>query len=229
MGEVAAKWHAVGLIHYDNSIDNPNRLPSKPFHEEHDQHVLLALHKTGPNQGLYGGFSKEFFSENALEVYRRDGIGALDTPGVKKTLEENLRNIGLDLHSFHYAGTMLLHSPKEWHFQTIYRIYSYNGTPKETEHIKPAWFPVAEIPTNLCEPEKLWLEKVVKQQEFFGKALVARDSERELLTDVEFSKTYLYDPFPVKKLPPFSSGGGDSKQTTTGTGTQADAASAGKG
>lgn len=108
-----------------------------------DKEVLLAMKKRGFGAGKWNGFGgkkeegETFFGSLIREAEEEIGV---------HIEERDLREGGI-LH-FHFLDT------PEWNtFCKVYMAFLWEGEPRESEEMAPAWFPTHALPF-----EKMWVD-----------------------------------------------------------------------
>jgi 8-oxo-dGTP diphosphatase / 2-hydroxy-dATP diphosphatase len=119
--------------------------------------VLLGLKKRGFGQGRWNGFGgkvnlkettkdaakRELLEETTIKVSKLNKIGILKFSWVGK--DENL-----EVH--------------------IFKVKEFFGRPKETEEMKPRWFPVDKIPfKKMWSDDQYWFKHFLVSKKFKGK------------------------------------------------------------
>ena len=124
--------------------------------------ILLACHKTGEMSGYYTGLLGEI---NENEIPQEAGIRiAHDMCGISVQKAE-LRAV------FEFTFD-------DSDAETEYEYYTtlFNGRPQETEHIKPEWFEIGNIPYSLMPADdEIWYPPFLKGKLQTGKFHFARD------------------------------------------------------
>ncbi|WP_394941268.1 8-oxo-dGTP diphosphatase [Psychromicrobium sp. YIM B11713] len=106
-----------------------------------DGEVLLGLKKTGFGQGKIVGIGGH------LEAGESSTSAA-----VREVFEET--RVRVEESALEFRGTVNFRFPNrpEWDMNTaVFRAFSWHGTPEETEEIKPAWYPLDQLPL-----ERMW-------------------------------------------------------------------------
>lgn len=119
--------------------------------------------------------------KRGMGVGKINGVGGKRNPG--ETIEEaNVREtseeIGVDLKNFWQVATLYFYFPddptdlngnvKVW----VYMADSWSGEPGESEEMKPKWYKLSGIPTDLMwEADAIWLPQVLN-----GKKVIAEFS-----------------------------------------------------
>ncbi|XP_067128442.1 oxidized purine nucleoside triphosphate hydrolase-like isoform X2 [Centruroides vittatus] len=118
--------------------------------------VLLGLKKRGLGEGKWNGFGgkvqkgetieeaavRELKEESDLQANWLKKVGILDFEFVKNPLRLNVH---------------------------VFTTSSYEGKPKESEEMKPQWYPVNSIPYDkMWADDKYWFPLFLKGSKFYG-------------------------------------------------------------
>jgi 8-oxo-dGTP diphosphatase / 2-hydroxy-dATP diphosphatase len=108
-----------------------------------DGRMLLGLKKRGFAAGKWNGFGgKVGEGESAQEA------------AIRETREE----CGIEVTRLRKAGDVVFHnSDTEHHRVEIFSIEEYEGEPRESEEMRPQWFPLSEVPyESMWEDDRHW-------------------------------------------------------------------------
>eukprot|EP00058_Branchiostoma_floridae_P005735 XP_002591223.1 hypothetical protein BRAFLDRAFT_249348 [Branchiostoma floridae] len=122
----------------------------------HQQQVLLGMKKRGFGAGRWNGFGGKVEMGETIEQ------------AAKRELEEesclrvdSLQKVGLLLFEFVGDPVML-----EVH---VFSSRHFTGEPRETEEMRPKWFPVEHIPYDSMWPDDIhWFPLFLKGSKFSG-------------------------------------------------------------
>jgi len=131
------------------------------------EQVLLGMKKRGFGAGRWNGFGGkveegETIEEAALRELREEaGIEALDI----------MKRGVLDFEFQNDEKVLEVH---------VFLITKFNGSPRETEEMKPAWFQIDEIPFNrMWSDDPYWLPLLLAGKKFKGRFLFDRPSDAD--------------------------------------------------
>ncbi len=115
--------------------------------------VLLAMKKRGFGVGKWNGIGGK------LEI-NEDSESAMK--------REAYEEIGIEILSFKTAGTITFYDSENVDYKKkplkvyLYLIDKWEGTPKESEEMKPQWFDINSIPfESMWDDDKYWLKHVL--------------------------------------------------------------------
>jgi len=118
--------------------------------------VLLGMKKRGFGAGRWNGFGgKVDADETILQAAKRE---LLEESGL--TVDE-LKQAGILKFEFvGEPGIMEVH---------VFTTNKFEGTPTESEEMRPKWFPISEVPFNDMWPDDiLWFPYLLRGQQFSG-------------------------------------------------------------
>jgi len=131
------------------------KLYTLAFIRNHDN-ILLGMKKRGFGVGRWNGFGGKVNSdETILEAAKRE------------LLEES----GLTTNELQEAGILKFEFVGEPEILEVhvFTTNKYEGTPTESEEMRPKWFPISEVPFNDMWPDDiLWFPFLLKGQKFSG-------------------------------------------------------------
>ncbi len=146
------------------------------FVEKNDE-VLLAMKKRGFGAGRWNGFGGKV----------QDGE-TIEQAAIRETKEEgdikvkNLEKFGIMTFVFEKDPVNL-----EVHF---FKTHDYDGTPAETEEMKPQWFKKNKIPFESMWPDDpYWFPLFLKGKSFEGKILF-KDKDTIIDCDIKEVKGF---------------------------------------
>ncbi|MEK7537446.1 MAG: 8-oxo-dGTP diphosphatase [Patescibacteria group bacterium] len=124
--------------------------------------VLLAMKKRGFGQGKWNGAGGKLKAgETARAAAKRE---------VKEEIE-------VDVTLAEPQGRIHFHDPggKEW-LVHVFRTEEYQGEPRETEEMRPQWWPVEAIPYDQCwADDRVWLPRLIQGKKFEAEVWLADD------------------------------------------------------
>ena len=139
-----------------------------------DGKILLGMKKRGFGVGRWNGFGgkveKGEFIEDAAkrEVFEEIGVQVVD-----------FEKVGILEFEFQKNPEIL-----ETH---IFRVNQFNGTPTESEEMKPQWFDVKNIPFNgMWSDDKYWVPLFLEGKKFKGHILFG---EKDVTSEVDIQET----------------------------------------
>jgi len=134
--------------------------------------VLLGMKKRGFGEGRWNGFGgKVEENEEIIEGARRE---LLEESGVRAQ-SMDLKGV-LEFEYLDEDKTLEVH---------IFKVGNYEGSPRETEEMRPQWFDVHQIPFEQMWPDDLyWLPLFLKDKNFRGK-FVFRGQSNIISHDLE--------------------------------------------
>ncbi len=128
--------------------------------------VLLAMKKRGFGAGKWNGTGGKLHpGETPKEA------------AIRETKEE----IEVDVTLAEPRGRIHFHDPggKEW-LVHVFRTEEYQGEPRETEEMRPQWFPIQAIPYEQCWADDIvWLPWLIEGKKFKAEIWLADDGSLE--------------------------------------------------
>ncbi|KAI7902182.1 NUDIX hydrolase domain-like protein [Cokeromyces recurvatus] len=140
---------------------------------EERKEILLGMKKRGFGVGKFNGFGGKVEKGETIEqAARRELWEECEIKAI------DLKKVGILMFTFENNPIGL-----ETH---VYTTYSYEGIPKETEEMKPEWFPFDQIPFDkMWSDDKYWFPFLFKQQLFSGHFHFAEDQKSILKYDLK--------------------------------------------
>ena len=121
--------------------------------------VLLGMKKRGFGEGRWNGFGGKVEGEETIEEAAKREI--LEEAGITVP---NVWEVGII--EFEFKG-----NPEVLEVH-IFRAHDFEGRPKETEEMRPAWFGVKEIPFHQMWPDDAhWFPLFLAGKKFQGRFL----------------------------------------------------------
>lgn len=129
--------------------------------------ILLAMKKRGFGAGKWNGVGGKLEAgETVEEAAKRE---ALEEIGVTIT---DMEKFGVIDFTFQEGS-----DPMEVH---IFKVNQFDGTPAETEEMKPEWFDVDKIPfADMWPDDEYWIPLLLQGKKFKGRFLFDRPSSKE--------------------------------------------------
>jgi 8-oxo-dGTP pyrophosphatase MutT (NUDIX family) len=126
-----------------------------------DNKILLGMKKRGWGEGRWNGFGGKVEEGETIEESAKREM--LEESGIKiKNLEER----GVVTFTYEDSGKIM-----EVH---IFKVIDYEGTPDESEEMKPQWFEIIDIPFDKMWPDDIhWLPLFLQDKKFEGDFLFA--------------------------------------------------------
>ncbi|MFA9262426.1 MAG: 8-oxo-dGTP diphosphatase [Undibacterium sp.] len=120
-----------------------------------DGRILLGMKKRGFGMGRWNGFGGKVHEGETIESGARRETE--EECGITVTALE-----AVGIHEFSFVR-----EPDEVLEVHVFRIDAYTGEPRETEEMKPAWFPVDAIPYDDMWPDdRLWIPTFLAGKKF---------------------------------------------------------------
>ena len=121
-----------------------------------DTHVLLGMKKRGLGEGFWNGFGGKVEEGEKIEAAARREL--LEESGIQSV---RLEKRGVN--SFEFVGDPTI---LEVH---VFDVQEFEGTPTESEEMKPQWFKKTDIPYSVMwADDKFWLPHFFAGQRFAG-------------------------------------------------------------
>ena len=132
---------------------------------QRNSEILLGMKKRGFGAGKWNGFGGKLHEGETIdEGLRRESA---EEAGIK--LQE-IEKAGIINFEFEGDSKIL-----EVH---IFKCVNFEGEPKETEEMKPEWFPFDKIPYETMWPnDKFWLPMLLEGKKFAGKFVFGKNTE----------------------------------------------------
>jgi 8-oxo-dGTP pyrophosphatase MutT (NUDIX family) len=130
--------------------------------------VLLGLKKRGFGQGKYNGFGGKI----------ADGEDARDA-AVREVREEcGLEVAPADLVAAGHLTFIFPFCPESNHDVEVFRVATWRGEPRESDEMRPEWFPIGAIPYGrMWEDDGHWLPLVLGGAAVEAEFAFAADNE----------------------------------------------------
>ncbi len=164
-----------GLAFYENAYGNGAKLRKVSLLYLLDSkkgRVLLAMKKRGFGAGrLNGTGGKQEKGESIEDTARRE---AKEEIGVTPI---NYKKVGTI--RFYFDGDQ----DKDFNQEVnVFIAKKWRGEPKESEEMKPKWFPISRLPyKDMWQDDKYWLEKVLMGKEVDGAFLFGGKNYKDIL------------------------------------------------
>ncbi|KAI8148189.1 NUDIX hydrolase domain-like protein [Fennellomyces sp. T-0311] len=140
--------------------------------DDANRKILLGMKKRGFGSNKYNGFGGKLEpGETVLQAAHRE----LEEESMIKAL--NMTKVGINLFTFENDPIAL-----EVH---VFRSTEYQGTPTETEEMRPEWFPYDNIPFDtMWADDRQWFPYLLQGQHFLGEFHFSEDQKRILAQDL---------------------------------------------
>ncbi|KMO85438.1 DNA mismatch repair protein MutT [Megasphaera cerevisiae DSM 20462] len=137
--------------------------------------LLLGKKKRGFGVSKWNGFGGKI---EIGETFRQCAIRELDEETGIVALVDDLEAVGIL--DFRFSA-----NPNLDHISYIYFIRNYKGIPKETEEMKPCWFPVQTIPYDeMWKGDRVWLPLLLNGHKIVGTICFEPDNETVQSIDI---------------------------------------------
>ncbi|MDD4903282.1 MAG: 8-oxo-dGTP diphosphatase [Candidatus Bipolaricaulis sp.] len=135
---------------------------------ESPRRVLLGLKKRGFGEGKYNGFGGKLADGEDVRA-----------AAVREVREEcGLEVSPADLVPAGRLTFFFPFRPEFDHDVHIFRVHAWRGEPRESEEMRPKWFPVGEIPYDrMWQDDGHWLPAVLEGEVVEGEFTFAADNE----------------------------------------------------
>lgn len=129
--------------------------------------VLLALKKRGFGEGLWNGVGgKVNDGEGIMEAAKREAAEEIGVTITKLTEAALLKFRFPDKEDF---GGMDVY---------VFLVTSWEGTPIETEEMRPEWFALTDVPYDqMWDDDRLWLRRVLDGEKLDGEFTFDKDNK----------------------------------------------------
>lgn len=140
-----------------------------------DGEVLLAMKKRGFGAGKWNGYGGKLKSGESVE----DAL-------VREVMEEGGVEVKKeDLQNFGYLDFYFDDKPEFNQRVHIFKIYKWNGEPKETEEMKPAWYKFAEIPySQMWVGDDKWIPYILDNKNIKGEIHFSDGGEKLVSVEI---------------------------------------------
>jgi 8-oxo-dGTP diphosphatase/2-hydroxy-dATP diphosphatase len=120
--------------------------------------ILLGMKKRGFGQGRWNGFGGKLAEGETIEQ------------AAKRELFEEAGINASDLEKFGVVDFYWNNKTDSYFEVNIFKSQIFNGTPAESEEMKPRWFDVKEIPYNkMWQDDIHWMPLFLENKKFKGK------------------------------------------------------------
>ncbi len=119
--------------------------------------ILLGMKKERFGKGKYNGFGGKVEKGESLE---------------ESVIREAQEEAGIIIINPERFGEILFQfeNSEPDHLVNFFRATEFNGTPRESDEMRPKWFHINKIPYNkMWEDDKYWLPLLLENQKFRGK------------------------------------------------------------
>ena len=137
-----------------------------------DNKVLLGMKKRGFGEGRWNGFGGKLEEGETIEE------------GALRELQEEIGIKALDMEKVGIIDFSFENDPKTLEVH-IFKVLDYIGEPKESEEMKPEWFPFEKIPYDqMWSDDRHWLPMLLDGKLFKGNFLFDRPSNIEYASKI---------------------------------------------
>ncbi|KAI7863097.1 NUDIX hydrolase domain-like protein [Spinellus fusiger] len=149
--------------------------------DEPHHKILLGMKKRGFGVNKFNGFGGKLEQGETVEQ------GAYRELWEESSLEaKDMKKVGLNLFTFENDPTAL-----EVH---VYIVTTYDGTPKESEEMRPQWFDYKEIPYDIMwADDSQWLPLVLDNKNIIGEFHFSEDQKSILFQSLQTVDTVPVD------------------------------------
>jgi mutator protein MutT len=128
--------------------------------------ILLGMKKRGFGSGKWNGFGGKVNENETIEDAAKRELYE-----ETEIIAKNIVKVGEIKFIFPYQ--------EEWNqLVHIFLVKEWEGTPKETEEMKPRWFDISEIPFDtMWQDDKFWLLKVLDGKRISAEFTFGEDNE----------------------------------------------------
>ncbi|KAL0084734.1 NUDIX hydrolase domain-like protein [Phycomyces blakesleeanus] len=134
--------------------------------DEPHRKILLGMKKRGFGMNKYNGFGGKLEPTETVEEAAHRELWEESTISAR-----NMKKVGLNLFSFENNPVAM-----EVH---VYVVTEYDGTPTETEEMRPEWFSYDDIPyDDMWTDDRQWIPIMLKNKKFIGEFYFAEDQKR---------------------------------------------------
>jgi 8-oxo-dGTP diphosphatase/2-hydroxy-dATP diphosphatase len=140
-----------------------------------DDRILLGMKKRGFGKGRWNGFGGKVHKNETIEE------------AAKRETEEEC---GIKIEKLEKVGRIDFEGKNGSEISEIievnfFKVTDFSGEPKETEEMKPQWFPLDKIPFDLMWPDdEFWMPLFLTGKKFKGRFLFGKSDailEKELI------------------------------------------------
>jgi len=146
--------------------------------QEHPPAILLGLKKTGFGQGKVVGFGGKI----------EDGETVVQAAARELEEETGLHVAEADLERMARL-TFLFPARPDWdHLVHVFLARTWQGTPRESREVRPAWYPLNQIPLgDMWADASYWLPPVLAGQRIRATFIFNSDNETVDRADLEIT------------------------------------------
>ncbi len=137
--------------------------------------VCLAMKKRGFGEGRWNGVGGKVEKNETVKQ------------GAERETREEIKVTPKKLKRIALLEFNFVHNPEWNQMVTVYFSEEWDGTPEETEEMKPAWFSVEDVPFDQMWPDDIfWVPEVIKDKKvkaffLFGKNDVIKDKKVKIV------------------------------------------------
>ncbi|KAI9031605.1 NUDIX hydrolase domain-like protein [Phycomyces nitens] len=135
------------------------------------QKILLGMKKRGFGMNKYNGFGGKLEPGETIEEAAYRELWEESTINAK-----DMTKVGINLFSFENNPVAM-----EVH---VYVVTAYDGTPTETEEMRPEWFSYDNIPyDDMWADDRQWVPIMLEKKKFVGQFHFAED-QKQIISQV---------------------------------------------
>lgn len=140
--------------------------------------ILLGRKKRGFGVTKWNGFGGKI---ETGETFRQCAVRELWEETGMRADESDLKLVGL-------LDFQFVAQPEWNHLGYVYFVHRYDGIPKETEEMQPAWFNIHTLPYDeMWKGDRIWIPMILQGKKIQGTVLFAADNDT--VQDIHIEET----------------------------------------